>query len=426
MSFCPKCGYEIKSNEGYCSNCGLAMTNTVNNLNQQNISTNNYNDNMMFNAYNNVQPNNNYMYNQNGVTNGNDGNKIVMLCVGVSIGLLLVLGTYFLFFRHNSDNYYFNTQAYEDDKDDIINNQTSNNQSSQPNSASKYQTVIIYDNVYEGVTINNATDAKNLIIKDSVDQKDKCPKDIQQVENELIKNYGITAVNLCEMDVDFARELGNVFKKIYAEFPSVRKSITNVTLVNGTMSNNYIAAFMPSSLFATSKSSSGYPWVIKTQILLNTSYFLNQERLQASVDDGSKSGHFPPNATIYSPVAHEMGHYLSFLAMSKYHQSKSILLVDNNNVNSFYEVVEDFNSGDFSLQMIKKAYDNYVKDTNTKLTLDEWRGTISQYALAKDNSGDYIYDETIAESFHDVYLNGDNAKDASKYIYTVLKSELEE
>ena len=168
------------------------------------------------------------------------------------------------------------------------------------------------------------------------------------------------------------------------------------------------------------------PWVIKTQILLNTSYFLNQERLQASVDDGSKSGHFPPNATIYSPVAHEMGHYLSFLAMSKYHQSKSILLVDNNNVNSFYEVVEDFNSGDFSLQMIKKAYDNYVKDTNTKLTLDEWRGTISQYALAKDNSGAYIYDETIAESFHDVYLNGDNAKDASKYIYTVLKSELEE
>ena len=60
------------------------------------------------------------------------------------------------------------------------------------------------------------------------------------------------------------------------------------------------------------------------------------------------------------------------------------------------------------------------------VTLDEWRGTISQYALAKDNSGAYIYDETIAESFHDVYLNGDNAKDASKYIYTVLKSELEE
>ena len=58
------------------------------------------------------------------------------------------------------------------------------------------------------------------------------------------------------------------------------------------------------------------------------------------------------------------------------------------------------------------------------MTMDEWRGTISKYALAKDNSGNYIYDETIAESFHDVYLNGDNAKDASKYVIKVLKSKL--
>ena len=59
------------------------------------------------------------------------------------------------------------------------------------------------------------------------------------------------------------------------------------------------------------------------------------------------------------------------------------------------------------------------------MSLDEWRQTISNYALAKNNSGEYIYDETIAESFHDVYLNGDNASDASKYIVSVLKAKLE-
>ena len=75
--------------------------------------------------------------------------------------------------------------------------------------------------------------------------------------------------------------------------------------------------------------------------------------------------------------------------------------------------------------MIQEAYNNYKKDTNTSLTLDEWRATISSYAVAKDNSGDYIYDETIAEGFHDVYLNGDNAKDASKYVVDVLKKKLE-
>jgi len=77
------------------------------------------------------------------------------------------------------------------------------------------------------------------------------------------------------------------------------------------------------------------------------------------------------------------------------------------------------------LTMIKEAYENCKKDTNTTLEFDEWRATISSYAVAKDNNGDYIYDETIAEGFHDVYLNGDNAKEASKYVVNVLKERLE-
>ena len=108
----------------------------------------------------------------------------------------------------------------------------------------------------------------------------------------------------------------------------------------------------------------------------------------------------------------------------KHHNLESILLVDEKNINDFYNIYSDFGKGDFSLQMINEAYGNYKRDTNTTLTVDEWRGTISKYALAKDNSGNYIYDETIAESFHDVYLNGENAKDASKYIIKVLKSKL--
>ena len=226
------------------------------------------------------------------------------------------------------------------------------------------------------------------------------------------------------MDVDFAREIGYVIKTIYDEYPSARGFITNLSLANVSMSDGYIAAFMPVFNFATSDTSSTYPWIIKTQVLLNTSYFLNKERLEASVTDGSNVGHFPPNATLYSPVAHEFGHYLSFLALMKNHRLNSILLVDSKNVNDFYEVYSDFGEGNFSLQMINEAYENYKNDTNTTLTLDEWRGTISKYALAKDNKGNYIWDETIAEAFHDVYLNKDSAKDASKYVVKVLKSKL--
>ena len=50
---------------------------------------------------------------------------------------------------------------------------------------------------------------------------------------------------------------------------------------------------------------------------------------------------------------------------------------------------------------------------------------LSKYALSKDESGKYIYDETIAEAFHDVYLNDDKASLPSKYIMRILKKYVE-
>lgn len=182
---------------------------------------------------------------------------------------------------------------------------------------------------------------------------------------------------------------------------------------------------MPVFMFATADTDSSFPQVIKTQVLLNTAYFLNKDRLLQTVEDCSKSGHFPPNATLYSALAHEFGHYLSFLAMMRSYKLDSILLVDQKKLTNFNTVYDDFLKGDYSWMMIKEAYRQYVIDTNTNMTIDEWRGTISQYALAKDNSGKYIYDETIAEAIHDVYLNSDEARDASKYIVRVLKKKLE-
>ena len=228
------------------------------------------------------------------------------------------------------------------------------------------------------------------------------------------------------MDVDFARELENVFEIIYRDYPSARGHITNLSLRNTNMlsEGGIIAAFMPAFNFATSDSSSTFPWVFKTQVLLSSQYFLNRSKLEASTKDGSESGHFPPNSTIYSPVAHELGHYLSFLAMMNYYKMDSILLINDNNIDTFYNIYSDFGEGNYSLSMINEAYENYKKDNDTSISLDEWRGTISNYALAKNNSGEYIYDETIAEAFHDVYLNNDNAKEASKYIVNVLKEKL--
>ena len=427
---CTKCGNSLDSDSKFCNKCGNLINSRQSNPSASIPNQNEQNSVQQPINYQTIpqQPQQNYNqsvwgngYNQNLSNQSIENNlnkKIIFIGAGIGVGVLAFLILVTLVINNQKGKYYFDTNSKESNNEIVQSTEL-------PTKKGKYSTAIIYDNTYSGVKISNNKDAFDLIVKDSVSQKNNCPSEIKKVEDEIINNYGITAVNLCEMDVDFARELGNVFKKIYEEYPSVRGYITNLTLVNVSMKDNYIAAFMPVFNFATSDSLSTYPWVIKTQVLLNTSYFLNKERLQSSVTDGSNSGHFPKNSTIYSPVAHELGHYLSFLAMMKHYELNSILLVDNSNVNSFYQLYDDFGKGNYSLTIINEAFDNYKKDTNTTMTLDEWRGTISNYALAKDNSGNYIYDETIAESFHDVYLNGDNAGDASKYIVSVLKAKLE-
>ncbi len=406
--YCKKCGNSIELNQSFCKNCGNSLKSIQQfpNNNQPTVS-----NSPQF--LNNNQPTVNNSPQFNGLNykkNVSTGFKYAALA--------LLIMAFILFFSIKQNNYYFSDSTYSDDGN------IQDDSSSTP-SKGKYSTSIITDNTLSGVTVRTKTDAYKLISNDSVSQKISCSKEMKKVEDEIINKYGITAVNLCEMDTNFAKEIGNVFKKIYEEYPSVRGYITNLSLKNSSLSDGgVLASFMPVFTFATSKSSSSYPWVIKTQILLNSTYFLNSSRLDAAVKESSIAGHFPPNATIYSPVAHELGHYLSFIALMKSYNEESILIIDDKDTYVFYKVYEDFAKGTFSLKLVTEAYKKYKNDTNTIMSLDEWRGTISKYALAKDNNGDYIYDETIAESFHDVYLNGDDAKDASKYVVAVLKAKL--
>lgn len=353
-----------------------------------------------------------------------------MLYLGVIGGWIFAL---VFIIKYNREDYYFQENESGYIKDTGVNTRVDEemlkydavSKSGQTGgSSSEGVTSIVYDNQYlRQFTISNLNDIERLIVTDSVKQKNNCPNNIVRIENEIIQNYGIIAVNFCEIDEEFARELRDVVKFVYNNYPNARNYLTNLTLANVGENSTFMAAFMPIFTFATSSTSTTYPQGVKTQIVLNAKYFLNNSKMKNTVNYASKSGYFPPNTSRSSTVAHEFGHYLSYVAMLNYYESKQLNYVPSSQAALLYKVYNDFNEGNFSYKLLTEAYEEYKKIYKDS-SFEDFRKSISQYAIAKDKSGGYIYDETIAEAFHDVYLNGDLAEPASKYIIEVLNRKL--
>ncbi len=350
---------------------------------------------------------------------------IVVIALWIVAIVIIIKGNRIDYYFHEKEEGVIKESASSTVVDEEMSQYNGVSKSGQTGGVSKEGvTSIVYDNQYtKQFTISNSNDVIRLIITDSVKQKNNCPDNIIKIENDIITNYGITAVNLCEMDELFAIELRDVVKFIYNEFPKARNYLTNLTLANVENNQTFIAAFMPIFTFATSDTNSGYPVAIKTQIILNAKYFLNQSKIISSVNYGSRSGYFPPNATRSSTVAHEFGHYLSYIALLNFYNASRLNFIKVTESTLLYQVYDDFNEGKFSYDLLVEAYNEYTKSV-PNASFEEFRSSISNYAIAKDNEGKYIYDETIAEAFHDVYLNNNHASLASKCIVNVLKQKL--
>ena len=265
-------------------------------------------------------------------------------------------------------------------------------------------------------------EAINLIKEDSNKQKDSCPSNIRTIEDKIISEFNITSVNLCEMSYSLANELYKTMKTVYELFPSIKGNITNISIGNfDSRKHGVIAFYQPLFPFAQSKN---YNQVYKMRIILNSRFFLNENLLSETVHQSSITGYFPKNANITSPLAHELGHYISFYAMRKNNKIDQSLMYKKDDLN-YYILVDKYDSSEFSKEMLDEAYNLYISEGNEKIDFDKWRGTISSYAISKNEAGKDLYDETIAEAFHDYYLNKDNATLASKYIIKILTKYVE-
>lgn len=291
-----------------------------------------------------------------------------------------------------------------------------------------YHTSIIKtNNTYKDQVVSSYDDAIELIKKDLDSQGWKCSHEIEtfQYQNEVESVGGIPVVSFCDVSDVEAQKLTEVIKKMYSLFPNMSGALTNISVTNATTNSEYIARFQPMFQFVNANNNiNSYNKVNKTQILLNSYYFLNDDIMSNPVSSIVGEDWYVKDATWESTIAHELGHYISFTAFLKQNGISNITYVTAENESKINDVMNRFDSGEFSMAILNQALNNYNNKYNTSLDVNSFALTISKYAGIKDKNGILIADETIAEAIHDYYLHGNSCARSSYEIVSIIRSTL--
>lgn len=283
------------------------------------------------------------------------------------------------------------------------------------------------DNKYNRKNIGTYKEAIEFIKKDFSEQELYCfnEYDVSIIENKIEENYSIPSVSFCDISLEETKKIQNVIDRMYSLFPNIKGALTNITITNADTNSEYIARFQPMYQFVNiNEDINSYNKVNKTQILLNSYYFLNEDIMSKPVESIVGENWYIKDATWESTIAHELGHYISFVSLLKKNSIDNITLVTKENKDTIDNILNDFNSGLYSTTLVMEALTNYNNKYKTNITLKEFASTISKYAASVDKNGNLIADETIAEAIHDYYLHGNNVKETSKEIVSVIKSKL--
>lgn len=292
-----------------------------------------------------------------------------------------------------------------------------------------YNTSIIKtENIYHKETINSLDEAREFIKKDLDSQSWKCiyEFEILQYQNSIESDHSIPVVSFCDISYEEIKKITNVINKMYSLFPKMAGALTNISITNATTNSEYIARFQPMFQFVNpNEDINSYNKVNKTQILLNSYYFLNEEIMKNSLSSVVGEDWYVKDATWESTIAHELGHYISFVILLRENGLENITFVTSGNESRINDVLNKFDSGDFSKSILNQALGNYNTKYNTNLDLNSFALTISNYASVKDKNNNLIADETIAEAIHDYYLHGYACSKSSYEIINIIKSRLD-
>ena len=291
-----------------------------------------------------------------------------------------------------------------------------------------YHTSIIKtDNTYKDKLVNSYDEAIKIIKEDLESQHWKCSHEMEifMYQRDIESTTGIPIVSFCDVSDFEVQKLTDTIKKMYTLFPNISGALTNISITNANTNSEYIARFQPMFQFVnTNNDIKLYNKVNKTQILLNSYYFLNDDIMNNPVSSVVGDDWYVKDASWESTIAHELGHYISFTAYLRQNGLNNITYVTAENEEKINNVMSKFDSGEFSISILNEALNNYNRKNNTSLDVNSFALTISKYAGVKNKNGDLIADETIAEAIHDYYLHGNNCLKSSYEIVEVIKSKL--
>ena len=279
-------------------------------------------------------------------------------------------------------------------------------------------TLLNNDLQYENEIVKNKLVAKEYIKKDYTSQNMYCFNEfeVEKIALDIEEEHNIASVSFCDMSIEKAEKIKSVIDRIYTLFPNAEGALTNINITNTKSKKEYIAKFQPLSQFVNvSNDINKFNKVNKTQILLNSYYFLNDK------SDFEKEK-YVSDAYLESFIAHEFGHYISFLSLLKEKNMEDIILVTKDNYKNIDEVVNLYNN-DYAKLLVNEALKRYNSKYGSN-NINDFAGSISLYAGLEGADGEIVYEEVIAEAVHDYFLHGDNMSNASKEIINILKEKL--
>lgn len=278
------------------------------------------------------------------------------------------------------------------------------------------------NNKYSNIKVNTKEEAIGLIKTDMIKQSWQCRKNysVSIIEKEISKNYNIPSVSLCDVDEETAGKIKEVIDITYQLFPSIYGYLTNISITNAGSNENYIAYFNPTNTFVNGNLDINYyNKVNKTEVLLNSYYFLNKDIL----NKGLKENWYPNDANYESLIAHEVGHYITFVSLLRQNNIEDVTLITKDNISSYQNILSILKEGTYSKSLVEDSLYNYNKKYNTSILPLDFAKNISGYASHLIEDG-LNYDEIIAEAIHDYYLHGESSSLSSLEIIYVLKERL--